>query len=133
MQAMSNRKSPESAQRALKRMLANGALTALPRRSSDQALLAQLAASRFGPDKEYREKEVNDELARWLGTFCDPYGIDHVTMRRLMVDSRLLMRDKPGTRYRVNPGEVEGLIAEPADVLAEVERERSARKEKHGG
>jgi hypothetical protein len=133
MQAMANRKSPEDAQHALKRMLANGALTALPKRPSDQALLAQLAASRFGPQKEYREKEVNEELARWLGTFCEPHGIDHVTMRRLMVDSRLLMRDKPGSSYRVNPGEVEEPAAEPADVLAQVEKERQARKEKHGG
>ena len=132
MQAMTNRKAPEDARRALKRMLANGALTGLPTRPSDQALLAQLAASRFGAEKEYREKEVNEELIRWLATFCDPYGIDHVTLRRLMVDSRLLMRDKPGMSYRVNAAKVEELDAQPAQVLAEVERERAARKEKHG-
>ena len=104
-------------------------LTALPKRPSDQVLLAKLAASHFEPDREYREAEVNEELSNRLETFCEPYGIDHVTMRRLMVDSRLLMGDTAGASYHV--GDVERLDAEPAQVLAEIARERKDRKDKH--
>ena len=115
----------------LKRMLANGPLTGLPKRPTDQALLTRLASSQFEPGREYREKEVNETLVAWLQTFCEPYGIDHVTMRRMLVDSRLLLRDRQGSTYRLNPATAERLDAEPARVLAGIEVERKARKEKH--
>jgi hypothetical protein len=118
----------EKSHRALKRLLANGPLTALPKRPADQELLLQLAASRFDARKAYRESEVNGELSRWLETFCSPFGIDHVTMRRLMVDSRLMTRDRAGSSYRVSVGKTRKLQAEPAQVLAEIRAEREARK-----
>lgn len=122
-----------NAQRTLQRLLANGPLTAMPKRPDDQVLLARLAASQFELDRAYSEGEVNDQLSDWLDTFCAPFGIDHVTMRRLMVDSRLLMRDKAGSTYRVNPEAAEELDAEPAQVLAQARAEREARKRAAGG
>lgn len=123
--------SPENSQRALRRLLANGPLTAIPKRPADQELVLQLAASRFEPGKAYRESEVNEELSRWLETFCEPFGIDHVTVRRLMVDSRLLARDKAGSTYRVVRTRTPRLDVEPAQVLAEIKAERKARKKEH--
>src|SRR5437867_556076 len=65
------------AMNALKRLLANGPLTAYPTRRSDQQLLLRLAAARFEPARAYSEAEVNDILAAWLDTFCAPHSIDH--------------------------------------------------------
>ena len=121
----------DNAHRALKRMLANGPLTAVPKRPGDEALLVQLAASRFQQGRTYTEKEVNEELGRWLGTFCAPFGIDHVTMRRMLVDSRRLTRDKSGSVYGVNAAFGDRLDFEPAAILAEVAAERRARKQEH--
>jgi hypothetical protein len=122
----------ENTHRALKRMLANGPLTAVPKRPSDQHLLVALAAAQFDPRKNYREREVNETLKSWIQTFCEPYGIDHVTLRRLLVDSRLLSRTASGSDYRVNPkeiGETEALATiQPAGVLAEIRSERESRK-----
>jgi hypothetical protein len=122
----------DKSHRALKRLLANGPLTAVPKRPDDQALLLQLAASRFEPERVYRESEVNEELKRWLQTFCAPSGIDHVTIRRLLVDSRLLTRDKPGSIYRVNRERIQKLepggAMNPAQVLAQIQIDREARK-----
>lgn len=115
-------------QQALRRLLANGPLTAVPKRPADQELLLRLAAARFDPGRTYRESDVNEELSRWLGTFCAPFGIDHVTIRRLMVDSRLLTRDKAGSTYRVVRGPARMLDADPAQVLAEIRAERKVRK-----
>jgi hypothetical protein len=124
----------ENPQLSLKRLLANGPLTAVPRRPSDQRLLVSLAAAQFDPDKAYREREVNETLKEWLKTFCEPHGIDHVTLRRMLVDSRLLSRTTSGSTYRINPEkcrEVEALKgAEPAAVLAEIRDERESRKRK---
>lgn len=125
----------EKAQRVLKRLLANGPLTAVPRRASDQGLLIALAASRFVAHRSYSESEVNQLLQAWLEGFSAPFGIDHVTLRRLVVDSRLLNRDKFGSTYRLNLerlGEVEAIrTLEPAQVLAEIRDARGFRKRQH--
>ncbi|MGZ5583819.1 MAG: DUF2087 domain-containing protein [Usitatibacter sp.] len=116
-------------------MLANGPLTAVPKRPSDQHLLVALAAAQFDPRRTYRESEVNETLKSWIQTFCEPHGIDHVTLRRLLVDSRLISRTKSGSDYRVNAkeiGETEALAAiQPAGVLAEIRSERESRKRQH--
>ena len=125
----------ENAHRALKRLLANGPLTAVPKRPPDQELLIALAASQFEAKLTYRESEVNAKLKTWLGTFCEPFGIDHVTLRRLLVDSRLLTRTRSGSTYRLNlekMGEVEAIrTIEPARVLAEIRSGRESRKRQH--
>jgi hypothetical protein len=115
-------------------MLANGPLTGWPRRPADQDLLVELAAERFEPGREYREPEVNDTIRAWLETFCAPYGIDHVTMRRMLVDARLLTREKNGASYRSNPaGGRRAEAIDPAQVLAQIGDERAARKRGHAG
>ena len=125
----------ESAQRTLGRLLANGPLTALPKRPSDQQLIAVLAATRFEPGKAYLEAEVNGRLAAWLESISEPYGIDHVTLRRLIVDSRLMTRTTSGSTYQVNPAKAAEIAAfaevDPADVLAEVRSTRDLRKRRH--
>jgi hypothetical protein len=122
----------EEGRRAMKRLLGNGPLVAVPKRQSDQQLLLRLAAARFEPRRTYREREVNEALKGWIETFCDPDGIDHVTLRRLLVDSRLLTRTTSGSTYRVNRerlGETESVAGiEPAEVLAEIRSERDSRK-----
>ena len=117
-------------QQSLKRLLANGPLTAVPKRPSDQRLLMELAVARFEPGKTYREGDVNEILKQWIDTFCEPYGIDHVSMRRYLVDARLLARDSAGASYRV-AARTERPEAEPAQVLAEIQRERAQRKDRH--
>jgi hypothetical protein len=125
----------ESALRSLKRLLANGLLTGLPRRPADQDLLVALAASRIAPGRSYLESEVNELLESWLASISAPFGIDHVTLRRMLVDARFLERTTSGSTYRINAvkiGEMESLRdIEPADVLAEIRSDRDMRKKRH--
>jgi hypothetical protein len=125
----------EKAHRVLKRLLANGPLTAVPTRPSDQEHLITLAAARFEAHKSYREKEVNQLLSAWLETFTAPFGIDHVTLRRLLVDSRLLTRTRSGSTYRLNLERIADVEAvrtlDPARVLAEIRAARDLRKRQH--
>jgi hypothetical protein len=118
---------------ALERLLANGPLTAIPKRPSDQKLLLTLAAARFEPGRIYREAEVNDMLEAWLLTFCEPYGIDHVSFRRMLVDSRLLARTRSGSEYqaKVAAREESEPLPEPAQVLEQMRSERESRKRRH--
>jgi hypothetical protein len=125
----------EKAHRDLKRLLANGPLTGVPKRPSDQDLLVALAASQFDAQRSYREAEVNEKLRAWLETFCEPFGIDHVTLRRMLVDSRLVSRTDSGSTYRVNLKRIHETQAvraiEPLQVLAEIRSERESRKRQH--
>jgi hypothetical protein len=127
--------SREPARRILERLLANGPLTALPKRPGDQHLLALLAATRFAPGETYLEAEVNARLVAWLETISVPHGIDHVTMRRLLVDSRLLTRTASGSSYHLDAAksvEIDAARAlDPAAVLATIADERDRRKRQH--
>ena len=122
-----------AAHAALKRLLANGPLTGMPTRRDDLELLLQLAAARFESGKTYSEKNVNELLRDWLGTFSEPYGIDHVSLRRELVDARLLARDASGSAYRINARRLRRDVPEaaPADILAAMREDRAARKRKH--
>jgi len=122
----------DMAHQALKRLLANGRLTAVPKRPADQELLMALAASRMDAHRSCRESEVNECLRGWLETISEPFGIDHLTLRRMLVDSGFLTRTTSGSLYRINLerlGEIEAIRGiEPADVLAQVQNERDLRK-----
>jgi hypothetical protein len=121
----------------LRRLLANGPLTGYPTRRADENLLLRMAAARFEAGRSYREAEVNEVLRAWLETFCAPYGIDHVTMRRRLVDTRFLVRDTAGAEYHLAPAKARELAADatlnedPAHLLEEIRQEREVRKRQH--
>lgn len=123
----------KAAHATLKRLLANGPLTGMPTRRDDVEVLLQLAAARFESGHAYGEKDVNETLRAWLAEFSEPYGVDHVSLRRELVDARLLVRDTSGSEYRLNPRRLRRDLqdAAPADILAEMREERAARKRKH--
>ncbi len=127
--------SKQEPQRTLERLLANGPLTGWPRRPDDQALLVRLTAARFEAGRDYREAEVNDVVKEWLATFSAEFGIDHVTMRRALVDARLLVRDKSGALYRLDDAKQRELAplrtVEPGAILKQVQEGREARKREH--
>jgi hypothetical protein len=122
----------ETDDRALRRLLANGPLDAVPKRPADQDLLVRLAAATLADGREYTEGELNVHLKEWLATFTEPHGIDHVTLRRMLVDSRLVSRTKSGSTYVLDESrrdELERLRnVRPSEVLEAVRRDREARK-----
>jgi hypothetical protein len=122
---------PETAHATLKRLFANGPLTALPTRPADLKLLLRLAAARLQPGRHYSEAEINEALREWLATFSAAHGIDHVTLRRSLVDIGHLQRDRAGSTYRLNPLFRPPSAADPAAVLDEIRRARADRKRRH--
>jgi hypothetical protein len=125
--------------KSLKRLLANGPLTHLPGRKSDLEILLALATTQFAPRQKYRETEVNDLLQKWLEPFCSPLGVDHVTVRRCLVDARFLARDVAGSTYETGlkkPAEVlpdSARHVEPGQLLAEIRLQRRQRKRERAG
>lgn len=68
----------------------DGVLTGVPAQASRRRTLLEHVAQSFEPGRGYDEKEVNVVLRAWT----DGGGIDHVTIRRYLVDERLLARDE---------------------------------------
>ncbi|MBD1917970.1 MULTISPECIES: DUF2087 domain-containing protein [Cyanophyceae] len=120
--------------KVLGRLLSSGPIDHLPRKFSDTELLMALAASSFNAKQEYSEKEVNDHLVDWLKGFTDPTGLDHVTVRRYLIDLKFFLRNPSGSSYWMNEAvialvlEPEARTVHPCDVLAEVQRQREERK-----
>ena len=89
------------------------------------------------PGEQYSERELNDHLSQWLAGFACPIGMDHVTVRRHLVDHGFILRDPSGTVYRTNGTvtlsvlEPDALSIQPRRVFEKVQRERQERKRAH--
>ncbi|MGI8824896.1 MAG: DUF2087 domain-containing protein [Chloroflexota bacterium] len=70
-----------------------GRLSAWPAKRHDQGLVLTYLAGHFNPDREYSESDVNEILSRrhaWE---------DAATLRRALIDDRLMERSRDGSRY----------------------------------
>lgn len=74
----------------LRTFLRDGTLTRLPaQRGRRRVLLEHITERSFEAGVRYPERAVDDALRAW----CEGGGADHVTLRRYLVDDRLLARD----------------------------------------
>lgn len=74
----------------LRTFLRGDVLVALPaQRGRRRALLAHIAERSFQPGARYPERAVDDALKPW----CAAGGSDHATLRRYLIDERLLTRE----------------------------------------
>jgi hypothetical protein len=78
-----------------------GGGTGLPRKPRDRHIVLRAAAQTLDQERSYSETEVNLALGEWLVNAGTWLHLDHVTMRRDMVDHGYLRRDAAGTRYDV--------------------------------
>lgn len=76
----------------------------LPKRRLDMHILLTSVVLGLDPARRYSERDLNEELQKWVRRFGEGIGLDHVTLRRLLVDSRYLERDSSGASYRLKAG-----------------------------
>jgi hypothetical protein len=109
----------------------------LPKKREDQQILFVSAILALDPQRHYSETEMNDALQPWSRSFGGSFGLDHVTLRRLLIDDGFITRDAAGTSYVLNldtpPCTYDASIAEiDLDTLIEEARlEREERKRKY--
>ena len=72
-----------------------GRIAQWPVRQKVQRMAVAYLASRFQPDREYTEREVNELLLDW-----HTFG-DWALLRRLLCDWGHMDRERDGTRYRL--------------------------------
>lgn len=106
----------------------------LPRKRLDQRILFDSAALCLDPEVLYSEKDINEALKCWINDVARNVAIDHVTIRRYLVDEGLLLRDKAGHAYRLNLNPLQDLFAsthmalDPFTIVDEAVMARKARK-----
>jgi hypothetical protein len=76
----------------------------------------------------YSEQAVNEALKEWISKVGTGFGVDHVTLRRYLVDAGYLHRDAYGTSYQVQPNGRDEVVFEPevgqVDPVAVVRKAR---------
>ena len=71
----------------------------LPRKALDRHVLMVSAYIGLEPGRKYSEPELNELLKHWSASFGDNVCLDHVSLRRMLVDERYLVRDAAGKTY----------------------------------
>lgn len=86
---------------AIKRGLTPGAL--LDTSPEDLYLLLLSLRREFTVAREYSERDVNELICNWLGSVGAMLDVDHVELRRWLVDLSILSRDAYGHAYTLAP------------------------------
>jgi len=106
----------------------------LPRRHRDQNILLKSIELVLESNKDYTENELNEALKKWLTDIGQAVEIDHVTLRRHLVDGGYLYRDRAGLSYKVCNRKMADLFEpaintiDPAIVIENALKRREQRK-----
>ncbi len=110
------------AKKALEHFDPAGRLERWPQKLSVQRLAMWVLWTRFDARRVYTEAEVNQILKGW-----HLYG-DHVTLRRELIDHKLLVRKSDCSEYRKLPLEPDDEVRALLQALRSGARKRSARR-----
>ena len=91
-----------------------------PTKRSDRLILMKSAILTLTPDRVYTEREINDALQYWLFEVGSSLSLDHVVLRRYLVDDGFLSRESNGSAYRVHSGYQKWATFEPAVETTDV-------------
>jgi hypothetical protein len=72
-----------------------------PRRARDRAILMKSIVLGLDAGRTYSEPQINAKLQAWSREVAPAIAVDHVTLRRLLVDHGHLERSADGAAYRV--------------------------------
>ena len=103
-----------------------------PKKQKDRHILLKSSTLGLTPGETYTESQINDNLYEWTSVYGGNFGLDHVTMRRYLIDDGYIQRDPAGGSYQLGASELEftyddsitGLDLEEIIQQAKLERER---------
>ena len=89
----------------------------LPKKDRDRQILFKSVTITLDPNQAYTENQLNTALGKWLSNIGRMIDIDHVTLRRYLVDEGYLNRDAAGTAYSVRAEATVDLFDSAIDEL----------------
>lgn len=127
----------EEVEQLLRNLFKGGAVERVPRGRKQAEMFLALAASQVDSTAVVSEAELNEQLTAWLAVVANQQSLDHVTLRRYLVDFAFLLRDPEGQQYQTNQAvinryiELEARSIHPGEIMAQVQQERSLRRQAH--
>jgi hypothetical protein len=73
----------------------------LPKKPLDRQIVLISATLGLERPRKYTESEFNGELQKWVIQFGKRYNVDHVTLRRYLIDEKYIVRDSSGSSYEL--------------------------------
>jgi hypothetical protein len=106
-------------------LLVRSGLTDLPKSPQDRQILFKSAILNMKPGEKLSESQVNEALGFWLANVAGLSALDHVSLRRALVDWGYLERSSDGTTYVLSDSGPQGWSFDPAidDLDLETELE----------
>jgi hypothetical protein len=127
-------------QKRLVELCSNTGGAGFPRRNRDRHILFRSVVQTLETEKSYSERMLNEALQHWLSDVGSSLDIDHITLRRYLVDAGYVVRDAQGSRYstRVSGNtevEFEDAIADidSSNVIHNARLQAAARKRQFVG
>jgi hypothetical protein len=104
----------------------------LPKKPLDRDLVLLSTVLGLQPGRTYSEHELNGELQKWVIQFGRRYSVDHVTLRRYLIDERFIVRDNAGLAYQLAEREQMPMTFDPSleniDLVALIDEAKAARE-----
>jgi RimJ/RimL family protein N-acetyltransferase len=113
-------------------------LMQFPKRHKDQLVLLASVILNLKPKKQYSEKSINKSIIEWLRKMASKSYLDHVTLRRYLIDFGLLERDPAGHRYHVVESKLSHLFEryiqtiDPFSLIKEFRAQREKQRKEWG-
>jgi hypothetical protein len=104
----------------------------LPKKPLDRQIVLISTILGLDRSRKYSESELNGELQKWVLQFGQRYNVDHVTLRRYLIDDKYLVRDSAGGMYelaaREAPLDTFDPVLEHLDLVALIAEAKAARE-----
>jgi hypothetical protein len=111
-----------------------------PRKKKDRHILLKSIVLTFDSDRKYTEKEINEKLKKWIEKVNRCSRINHVVLRRALVDDGYLLRKADGSAYSLNiSNEITDRFEPEVDkvdtfqVVSDARKDAEDRRKKHTG
>ena len=76
----------------------------LPKKLLDRHIVLISTILKIEPGRAYTEKEINEALQVWVLHFGRTFAVDHVSLRRYLIDEKYLIRQPAGGTYELAAG-----------------------------
>lgn len=124
---------------SIAKTFASGSSLDYPRKPQDRIVFLGALSISLMQRELYSEPELNEAIADWLQSFDAATTLDHVTLRRYLVDAGYLLRDEAGLHYSVDRAALSAefeetvLSLDALKIAQQARAEREARRQAYVG
>ena len=123
---------------SMAKTFASGSSLDYPRKPQDRIVFLGALSIFLMARESYSEPDLNEAIAGRLRSFDVATELDHVTLRRYLVDAGYLLRDEAGVRYSIDRTALAADFDTPVlsldahEIVRQARIEREARKRAYG-